>query len=406
MTTENKPKAFHAIDEDNLDRIIAYGGKVISPSFGIAKNIETIEEYGDIVFGVSPAMLKNEKIYSRDIWSATFKDVPDKLIMANTTVLPNVSRVFRKYGVFRDENITLDQWVRDAEETNDPPDYMRSMALANDYNFDRHQEDIARDLGVQFTDDDIDDGNLPEKIADLMFTEVKKTPENIAKYLKHLYDAKRGVGSMFGGSQVSAQVIPFAKLEENYDKLQDTYDPKAKEKWFEDQVAAREKVSGILDPDGERRSSRFDIYPSDEMAGELAGATSFAQFKKILSEYGENPGKYSQKDLTEAYRVLREAYVDIPSEYFEAKSFKVFDLNDFPYVITSNKSAVEKLRRAGYRNPIYRDYPEYYASVGEARNQKLGSAKYSVSGSGSGSSLSRGKERGLTAIKSTVSESR
>lgn len=355
-------KFWHAINIQDVDTIQESGGKIIAPSFGVSKSVKPIERYGDIVFVVPPDMLKKIPIYTRDIWSATIRVLPERLYVPNKR--SKAYSVLKKYRVFADSpEYNLDIWLKDSLGRDNPIEYLSSYGLMNEYVFDQNELAIARDLGLDVTEEDIYEGriNVSNVVAAMLFTELPRTPKNIARYMKLAYGAERGIESMFKGAQLAARKIPYKELEEYADKylVEGDYPEDLPEKLFSDQCEARQKVHDLLELKTKRE---FEIYPSDEMAGEMAVAKTLTGLRRVLIEYGETPSRWSDNQLRQAHKILKAAYIEIPSEYFEAKSYDVYDINYFPHLITSNQDAIDKLKRMGYAGEVYPDYKAFWVS--------------------------------------------
>ena len=188
-------------------------------------------------------------------------------------------------------------------------------------------------------EEEIEEQEIDIKVADLLFRELPRTPRNISKYLKIVYSGQKGKGfeSMFAGAQIAAAEI--RNIKKYIHKL--TIMPITAVHLFEKQQDARAVLARALgEPD-----DRWSEHVSDSMAGDLSRPKTFREFKRMLTEvygHGRHIDLIPDTTLRHAWKELRGAYQDIPSEYFEAKSYEPVDVNQFRMAYIPNGSRLQR----------------------------------------------------------------
>jgi hypothetical protein len=338
---EKEPlKFFHAVTSENLDQMAEVNNQLIAPSFGISRHTDKITEFGDT------------PIWDRDIWSPTMRDVPEKIY--------RIDRASKEYQIIREYGMAnyLDKQVL---RRHDAPSEFARVELSSDSGLYNDAESIAQRLGIEWDEDSTD---VMHALANGAIKEIPKTPENIARWQKDALK-ERGQGAMFSGPQEAAQRVPFEKLPDIAKrKLVDQYSPDLgstlREKQFNAVSEARD-LFGIVSPDNDPfYSSR--VF-GDDFAGELA-AMPFDGFKSEVNQWILSNSKFDvipYKNLQKAHKALRDAFVDIKTDYFEAKSYDVFDVSDFDAVVTSNPAGIDKLAEMGFTGKIFDSWDSYYS---------------------------------------------
>lgn len=346
---EKSLKVYHSVRVDDLKKIEKADSKIISPSIGVAKNIEEPLEYGDVILIPSEKVLNETPFYTRDIWSPTLGFIPnkDKMYVANKGEIYNELKPIMERSGF-----DIDEILSESIKTENPIDRIR-MYLTNDQDIINALPEIAEKYNLKLTRKEIEENAYEERIASELITKLKNTPEDMARYLREAYEGReKGAGSIFAGAQMSAEKFNFEELAKFSKRLSEK--KLDSDKFFSDQLKATELLNKTLN-----RGRGGEI--EDRGAGELAAEKTFEEFKKSLREdFGEDLSKITESKLKKAYSELRKAYVDIPSEYFEGKSFEAYDINDFPSIVTDNKTAKLYLKRMGYTGTIYDSYADMY----------------------------------------------
>ena len=352
-------KFFHAIKNDDLLEIKNVGNKLIAPSFRVTTEEKAIGRVGDIVFVVPKRLLQKYPIYDRDVWSATIKSVPSKLFIPNLSMKNKATRVLYKYGrnvygyLVNDKNNIIGR--------DDAAYEFYRLEMQSDADLYNAAEQVAKEMDYDYDEND-PQGSVWEPLTGEIFgRELPRTPENIAKWQKAAFlktGGDKGVGSFFQGGQRAAREIPFKELSEDARKylVSTQGEEKLSSKLFKKHQEAREEFSSIVS----LPSSRGMI--DDALAGEWA-AMDLEDFKNdIKGIYGN---ELRDTGLELGHEILQEAYRDLPTKYFENKTYDAYNLNDFPNVIvTVNDSfAREQLKEMGYTGKFHNSFDDYFAQA-------------------------------------------
>ena len=354
----NKKKAplklFHSVKLPDLEMIQGVGNKIISPSFGIARDEKIPGRYGDITFIVPTKMLKNTPIWNRDIWSPTVREAPEVLYFIDRN--SKEARLLQKYGPDQYRYLEGSLTYRD-----NAPEQFASIELQSDGDLYNSAELIAEELGMQFDYEDEDmTFKVLNRLANGLIKQCSRTPENIARWLKE-NASEKGSGSFFKGGQMSARKIPYDELtKEAQTSLLDNADEELSKTLFGKQYDAREKVADLLKL---KQDSYYSLRPrmDDELAGEWA-VMPFEEFAGEMREWKLRDSElksFNDTILKKAHKMLQKAYRDVPAEYFEAKSYDVFNINQFPNVVSSNPEGIQKLQEMGYTGQVHQSFTDY-----------------------------------------------
>jgi len=352
-------KFFHSVTTQDLDLIKEKGNKIIAPSFGIAKDINVIKKYGDVTFLVPEDILKKTPIYERDIYSITLRELPSNLYLPNQSNIKKLKAILSDLGINlrKEVGASLNSAIRESLTYDDAINHITRFYLYNSESFYDYQGEIAKRLGIKYTQEELEEGIVIEKIANALFQKIEPTPENISKWLKTVYKERRGAGFGAGitGTAFAARRVSYERLYQAASKITEKYDETLWETIMKKQSEAIREVRTLLD----------SMIIDEEFAAILARQPNLTSFKKRLVEEGIKIDTIPSKNIERAYKKLREAFIDIPTDYFEAKSYDVFDINDFPAVITNNEAAIQKLKEMNYQGKIYRSFADFYKEVRE-----------------------------------------
>lgn len=356
---EEGVKPFHSVKLDDLDKIGEAGNKIIAPSFGLAKSSDAIDNYGDIAFVPPEKMLKESDLFSRDIWSPTLKEVPGKIYGVDKN--SQAYKLLKRYAGF-----DVDEAIKSVRYNNNPREDMRRYQIESDYNLlsaGGTMQEIADEMGIDISDED-NIFKLEQKLTSQLFPEKEQTPENISSWLKGKFgDEMTGVGSIHPSVESSAEGI-------NFDNLKFYADNK-----LTDKALSREEISDIQDAQLEARNFAMEELGLDQKhslhhgdaIGKLAKSKNLDEFKsnveKIFNYSDQKTNEILNKDdetLEKVRTKLRDAYVEVPTDYFEAKSLDAYHINQFPAVVTQNQEAIDKLNKMGYQGEIMNNWGEFY----------------------------------------------
>lgn len=297
---------FHTIKDYNLDQIIEFDGYSIAPSIGITKDPKTVMKFGDIIFIGDKEMLRRLKvvIYDRDVWSPRLANVPDKIFI-----------------------------LKPSEEV---------------------KRFLPNPKYKEFCDPDEGFYNFIDFIANNAFEELPRTKENISLWLRKRYKEIRGVDFFAPAAAIVAERIPLELLEE-----------KAEEKLTDERKLDTEELSEkqwevlhIM----HRLQPAWNPFNLHDIAGDLLRPRSLEGFKRILrTVYGISIREANAKlkdigGVEGLYKRLYEVMINIPSEYFEAKTLYPVDINEFHSVLVpaTKPEVADKLKALGYRGEIIR----------------------------------------------------
>lgn len=346
MNDEFKLIVFHALKDYDLDKIAEFGGYSIAPSIGIAHDPRIVLKFGDIVFLGDLDMLERIGviIYDRDVWSPTMNDVPDTIYFLDPSA---TVESMRNKMPLKERRIVRDG-LREASEKIDPRSHAR-MYLTNYNELYDYWNRVIRYSYPEFGNEDEGFYDWIGFIADNSFKEMPRTKENISEYLKTQYEDIRGVDMFAPASAVAAKRISVSEIKQRgYEILTNGC------KLDTDELSHKQwEWLYIL----HRLNPGWNPFSLHEIAGDMLKPESFEGFKQVITEYyidlDEAEDKLSDVGgLRGLYDGMIETMIEIPSEYFEAKTFDPVDINEFHTVLVPGSEYIKKLKDAGYRMQI------------------------------------------------------
>lgn len=367
---QRKLYIFHALHPSDLDKIIemSHGepeGFLIAPSIGITKKRSILDKFGSICFLMTKAKLLSLKckIYERDIWSPTFKDVPDEILVYNPKGIEQYTdRMVRMEDM--PEGLpritTIGNIIKFALKENPHDPIQTAINYLND-------ESIYKLFQREINQDE----NFLYNLAIKAFVKVPKNKDTITRFFKTHFNELRGQDAFAYAYAIAARKVPRSKFDEVADKILADDTSKIDFKTIEDQQW--KEINNLMLLGFWQDKFSFD---AQSVAGDLMSKGTYKAFLEAIKVYAPRTQDERWKNtrindeillaradrslapvggLQELYKRLKSVLFDIPSEYMEAKFLDPLPINTFNTCLIPKTGSVEikeKLSRLNFKGDI------------------------------------------------------
>ena len=317
--------------KESLEKLKDFKGKLPAPSIGITLYPEKAFTFGAIVLLGSMKMISDPEwaIFERDAWTPRLRIVSEKIYKFNVNALNEIPSYLLRSKIRR--------FAKDAqgEDNNggDARDFMYDMIM-NEYDVYKYFEDKGGDDYVV----------MIREFIEKAFPEVERSPENIVAEWNKKYPDLRGQDSNAWASAIAARSITITELKDKLKVMNKKFTDKFEQKMKERQWVALRAL---------RRAGEGEDFQGGVDVQALGGAAlkhgTFEGFNREMRAWGRDP----VSEFT--YKEIKEAVLDVPSEYFEAKARRVVHINEFSKAIVPSNDVVEitaLLRLLGFTGPI------------------------------------------------------
>ena len=338
---------FHGLRDFDLKGIEESGCKMIAPSVGITKIPKIAFKYGDFAFVTDDlSVLKNFDIYTRDIYSPTIRNVPEKIYRVNMKYLSTLEP---------DLSLELQKYVDECRCSNDPRECLR-LYIMNEYDLmqiiERKVSKISREYIKKGMDEykawDKAEEEIIDTILDNTYVEVPETPSNIAQWLQDCKEEVGGEGMNFP-LIYAAQKIDWKDIPK-YDSLLDNH-YKEFEGYTEEQWEILDSLTQKYMPLDYKNNPFMAIdYMATWVSMCIAKNKDKYSFTRCMQSYIP---EFKIDDTT--FKNIVKYILNTPVPYFEAKTLSVVDPNLFKYLVVidddSNIDTAMQFKKC-FHNPM------------------------------------------------------